>query len=724
MNICQCLSTTAKLFPEKIAIVFDGEQWTYDQLEHKTQEAACWLSQQGVAAGDRVAIMLPNALSFPVWYYATLRIGAIAVSVSTRLAASEVAFVAEDCGATAFVASAAAMASVKAELPQITSVRLAVDDYGDPVYEELLQDNTTIESSFYDADPNEAALILYTSGTTGFPKGATLSHSNVRSNVHAFNHLCNMQSDDRVLLAVPLFHCFGQNALLNSVLNVGGTIVLQQRFDLAQSKQLIADHQITHLYGVPMMFGLLHESCDVKDLTSVNYCFSAAATLPIQTGEAWQAKFGLPIHEGYGLTETSPFATYNHRDKFVSGSIGTPIDCVEIKIVDPETGDERSTGEPGEIAIRGPNVMLGYWNRPKETATAIRDGWFHSGDIGQLDEAGYLYIVDRVKDMIAIGGLKVFPAEVERVLLDHPSVIEAAVIGVPDSVLGEQVIAYLVVAGSCEQTETLEQVQRLAKEHLGNYKVPRQLIAIESLPRNPSGKVLKTKLRAMFHEQVSGMTQAAGLAGDCPEGEPQTPSQIKPAGVHTTSVTKTDDNLTGGIATAIDAKPESSAVPLNTPASIGLKPATLRSSLSKTHRSEKQRVVTDFICQMAREICDLNELPTAESSFIEAGLDSLAMVSLSSQLQVEVGLTPELPPTLLFDHPRMSDLAAFIVEVIDGVNDKTIGKPSHNAASMAVPPTSLNPNPPSDRNQLSHLRNEVEQLSEADALAELMKELD
>ena len=724
MNICQCLSTTAKLFPEKIAIVFDGEQWTYDQLEYKTQEAACWLSQQGVVAGDRVAIMLPNALSFPVWYYATLRIGAIAVSVSTRLAASEVAFVAEDCGATAFVASAAAMASVEAELPQVTSVRLAVDDYGDPVYEELLQDNTIIESTFYDADPDEAALILYTSGTTGFPKGATLSHGNVRSNVHAFNHLCNMQSDDRVLLAVPLFHCFGQNALLNSVLNVGGTIVLQQRFDLAQSKQLIADHQITQLYGVPMMFGLLHESCDVKDLASVNYCFSAAATLPIQTGEAWQAKFGLPIHEGYGLTETSPFATYNHRDKFVSGSIGTPIDCVEIKIVDPETGEERSTGEPGEIAIRGPNVMLGYWNRPKETATAIRDGWFHSGDIGQLDEAGYLYIVDRVKDMIAIGGLKVFPAEVERVLLDHPSVIEAAVIGVPDSVLGEQVIAYLVVAGSCEQTETLEQVQRLAKEHLGNYKVPRQLIAIESLPRNPSGKVLKTKLREMFHEQVSGMTQATGLAGDCPEGGPQTPSQVKPTDVHTTSVNKTDDNTTGGIATAIDAKPEASAVPLNTPASIGLKPATLRSSLSKTHRSEKQRVVTDFICQMAREIGDLDELPTAESSFIEAGLDSLAMVSLSSQLQVEVGLTPELPPTLLFDHPRMSDLATFIVEVIDGVNDKTIGEPSPNAASMAVPPTSLNPNPPSDRNQLSHLRNEVEQLSEADALAELMKELD
>ena len=307
------------------------------------------------------------------------------------------------------------MKSVEAELPEVATVRLAVDDCGDPL-EKPLREDAASESTLYDADPNEAALILYTSGTTGFPKGATLSHGNVRSNVHAFNHLCNMQSEDRVLLAVPLFHCFGQNALLNSVLNVGGTIVLQQRFDLAEFKRLIIDHQITQLYGVPMMFGLLHESCNVADLASVNYCFSAAATLPLQTSLAWQEKFGLPIHEGYGLTETSPFATYNHRDKFVPGSIGMPIDNVEIKIVDPETGDERSTGDPGEIAIRGPNVMLGYWNRPEETATAIRDGWFYSGDIGQLDETGYLYIVDRVKDMITIGGLKVFPAEVERVL--------------------------------------------------------------------------------------------------------------------------------------------------------------------------------------------------------------------------------------------------------------------------------------------------------------------
>ncbi|MDA8564315.1 acyl--CoA ligase, partial [Mariniblastus sp.] len=261
MNICQCLITTAKIFPEKVAIVFDKQQWTYAQLEAKSLAAANWLSQQGVATGDRVAIMLPNAPSFPVWYYATLRIGAIAVSVSTRLAASEVAFVVEDCGATAFVASESALDSAQAELPDVATVRLAVNDFGEPIDSQISLDdcmanaNIAAKAFVYDANPDEAALILYTSGTTGFPKGATLSHGNVRSNVHAFNHLCNMQAEDRVLLAVPLFHCFGQNALLNSVLNVGGTIVLQQRFDLAQSKKLIAENQVTQLYGVPMMFG-------------------------------------------------------------------------------------------------------------------------------------------------------------------------------------------------------------------------------------------------------------------------------------------------------------------------------------------------------------------------------------------------------------------------------------------------------------------------------------
>ena len=666
MNICECLTTTAKLVPERVALIFQEQPWTYAELDGQSLAAAGVLRGGGIEPGDRVALMLPNAPSFPVWYYACLRIGAIAVSISTRLAASEVAFVVEDCDAKAFIGSQQATDSSESELPQCAELQLAVDDWGQPIDAGQSLKETGIQTEIYNADPDEAALILYTSGTTGFPKGATLSHGNVRSNVHAFNHLCKMRPEDRVLLAVPLFHCFGQNALLNSVLNVGGTIVLQQRFDLAESKQLIADHKVTQLYGVPMMFGLLHESCNPEDLVSVNYCFSAAATLPIQTSLAWQEKFGQPIYEGYGLTETSPFATYNHRIKFVPGSIGMPIDSVEVKIVDPETGEACPDGKPGEIAIRGPNVMLGYWNRPEETAAAIVDGWFRSGDIGRLDDAGYLYIVDRVKDMIAVGGLKVFPAEVERVLLDHPSVAEAAVVGVPDAVMGEQVLAYLVFADGCDQQQAVAEVRHHVKEHLGNYKVPRQLIAIETLPRNPSGKVLKTKLREL-----------AGSSVEIGEGENQASS-------------------------------ESRAQPMIV---SGLKPATLRDALSKVHRSEKDRVTTQFVCEMVGELGDLDEAPNPNASFIEAGLDSLAMVSLSSQLQIEVGPDPELPPTLLFDHPQIADLVTFLLATLE---NRTNFPPRKSENAAAIP----------DANVLADLRCEIEQMSEDDALAQLMKELD
>ena len=663
MNICECLTTTAKLFPDRIAVVFGDRQWTFRELEQKSQAAAAVFQQHDIKPGDRVALMLPNAPSFPVWYYGALRIGAIAVSVSTRLAAGEVAFVVDDSGAKAFVASTDAMSTVEAELPAHAELRLAVDEFGEPTEDAGNDFASASYQDIYNVEPNEAALILYTSGTTGFPKGATLSHGNVRSNVHAFNHLCNMQPDDNVLVAVPLFHCFGQNALLNSVLNAGGTIVLQQRFDLSETKRLIADQNITQLYGVPMMFSLLLDSCTVEELAGVNYCFSAAATLPIQTGNAWQQKFNLPIHEGYGLTETSPFATYNHRLKFVPGSIGMPIDSVEIKIVDPETDESCSTGEPGEIAIRGPNVMLGYWNRPKETADAIREGWFYSGDIGQLDESGYLYIVDRVKDMITVGGLKVFPAEVERVLLDHDAVSEVAIVGVPDSVFGEQVFGFLVLTEGTPEQTALSDISAYAQSHLGNYKVPRRMVAIEKLPRNPSGKVLKTKLREMAAESIN----VASING------------------------QTD-----------------------TAAPLAAQSPTLKPLLQKSHRSERLRTTIEFLRQQVRNLSGEESSPDADQSFVDAGLDSLAMVSLSTQLQIEIGREPELPPTLLFDYPRISDLAGFLVETIDS---------NHRAAhpSGTTQPTTGTPAAPHFR---SPIRSDIEQMSEEEALVELMKELE
>ncbi len=654
MNICESLTSTAKLLPDKTAIWFEGQSITYSQLNHGSAAAAEVLCDMGVGRGDRVAIKLPNVPAFAIWYYAALRVGAIAVSVSSRLADSEVQFVIEDCQPKAFVENGQATREGTATI--VTS------DDGLLCNGKALQSASDAQAGFWHrADPNDAALILYTSGTTGFPKGATLSHANVRSNVAAFNHLCNQQSKDVVLLAVPLFHCFGQNALLNSVLNVGATLVMQRQFDLTEAVNLIQEQGVTQLYGVPMMFGLLHDRCDASDLSSVNYCFSAATTLPIQTAQRWREKFNMPIHEGYGLTETSPFASYNHKVRFTPGSIGTPIDAVEMKVVDPETGQECQPGEPGEIIIRGPNVMLGYWNRDEETAESIRAGWFHSGDIGQVDQDGFFYIVDRVKDMISVGGLKVYPAEVERVLLDHASVEEAAVVGFPDEVFGEQVVAFLVShevpadavhgdgVGSGSSHPVADDVRAFAQSRLANYKSPRQIIFLKELPRNPSGKILKKELRERNIPSPASADSAAQLQ---------------------------------------------------------LRRPTLKNTLARTHANNRIAATNEFLQGLVQTIGRQDEAVLPETRLLDAGLDSLMIVEMSAQLQAELGPGHEFAATTIFDHPRVCDLAGFLVEQLYTKESAAIA--DHKPAAETV----------SDS-----IREEVESLSEQEAIEALLKEL-
>ena len=633
MNICEHLTATARLFPDHDAIRFEGRCFSYAQLDRLTIAAAESLARAGAERGDRIAIMLGNVPAFAVWYYAALRLGAIAVSASTRLTASEVAFVVADCEARVFVTDEATLRQVQPQLPACVAKSLSVSDLADVCDGQALELDADANSTWVACQPDDPALILYTSGTTGFAKGATLSHMNVRSNVHAFNHLCNMQPDDRILLAVPLFHCFGQNALLNSALNVGATLILQRRFDLNEAKRLIADQGVTQLYGVPMMFQLFLDSCDPSDLAAVDYCFSAAATLPIQVSEQWQRKFGMPINEGYGLTETSPFASYNHRLKYVAGSIGTPIDAVEMKIVDTETGEDCGSGELGEIAIRGPNVMLGYWNRRQETQDAIRDGWFHSGDVGRVDEQGFFYIVDRVKDMITIGGLKVYPAEVERVLLDHEVIAEAAVVGIPNDVLGEQVVAFVVLRNDNPSlsTQQLSAIRQHAEDHLASYKVPRRIVPIGELPRNPSGKVLKTQLRE-FDFSAPSTDLEAGLDSD---GDPQT--VITPQR------------------------------PLREP--------TLRKQLDATHPSGRSRVASQFVQELVQTIGGRDDLPEADERFLDVGLDSLTIVEMTAQIQAELGAAHEFSATVVFDHPRICDLGDYLVQLL------TEDAPQENAAA-------------------------------------------
>ncbi len=673
MNICEHLARSAKLFPEKEAIVFEGRRFTYAELDSLSRSVAELLSKSGVVGGDRVAIMMPNVPAFVVWYYGALRVGAIAVSVSTRLSAKEVSFLVGDCGAGTFVALADAMSNVKAGLPDCVANCYETSDLGDLCDAQPLTQPTTESESWIVCEPDDPALILYTSGTTGFAKGATLSHMNVRSNVHAFNHLCNMQPEDRILLAVPLFHCFGQNALLNSAFNVAATLVLQRKFDPSEAKRLILDEQVTQLYGVPMMFQLFQDSCQKEDLSSVTYCFSAAATLPIQVGSRWQDKFDLPIHEGYGLTETSPFASYNHRIKFTPGSIGTPIDCVEMKIVNSETGETCGPGELGEIAIRGPNVMLGYWNRSEDTANAIKDGWFHSGDIGRQGDDGFFYIVDRVKDMISVGGQKVYPAEVERVVLNHAGVSQCAVVGLPDPVFGEKVVAFLVASpsGLNDGEQLIQEVRTLASENLGNYKVPREFILIDELPRNPSGKILKTKLAKRERSQ----------------SDPAIPN----------------DDSSGGS----KAKPALSS-------QANLRPATLRNQLKSAFSADQSKISVGFVQNLVQAITGADELPEEDVRFLDAGLDSLMVVEMSSQVQIEVGNDVEIPATLVFDYPRINDLAEFLLTTINSEMDQV--STQTETKTSKPPKTHFNSSP--------NVEKEIASMSEEQALAELMKELE
>ena len=434
--------------------------------------------------------------------------------------------------------------------------------------------------------------------------------------------------------------------------------------------------QVTQLYGVPTMFQLFHDSCEPADLRSVRYCFSAAATLPVQVSRRWQEKFGMPINEGYGLTETSPFASYNHRLQFVTGSIGTPIDAVEMKIVNTDTGETCGPGELGEITIRGPNVMLGYWNRPEDTARAIRDGWFYSGDIGRIDEHDFFYIVDRVKDMIAVGGLKVYPAEVERVLLDHAAVGQVAVVGFPHAVFGEQVVAFVVVSDHAQdRSEHLAaEITQHARTVLANYKVPHRIVFIDELPRNPSGKVLKTKLRGYDLRRSNAHEGSAAEIGVTPNASGDT-----------------------------------------VPVAIATREPTLRKKLLETHEADRQRVATSFIQEFVQSLTLAEELPGADARFLDAGLDSLMLVEMSSQIQVEVGPQQDIPATLVFDYPRICELADFLVKTT--MPAESIGQESPSAVIHA-------PTAKSAPSETVKMREQIAALSEEEALQELVRELE
>jgi len=491
-NLALDLREAAQMYPDSPAIKLDEETLSYARLDDLSARAAGWLRERGLRPGDPVGIMAPNVPHFPVLYYGVLRAGGAVVPMNPLLKAREVAHYLGDSGArlvlaweTAADEAAAGAATAGAEAVSI----------GGPTLNEIAS-WPRLDEVTRCAD-EDTAVILYTSGTTGTPKGAELTHANMHRNASVTAaSLLALGPEDVLMGCLPLFHSFGQTCGLNAAVLSGACLTLIPRFSPAAALHVIERDRVTVFEGVPTMYvAMLGEGAGSTDTSSLRLCVSGGAALPVEVLQGFEKAFRTVILEGYGLSETSPVATFNRRDRRKPGSIGLPIDGVELKLVSVEDGDTDAAGGDGgvgEIAIRGHNVMKGYWNRPDATAAAIRGGWFHTGDLARVDADGFYYIVDRKKDMIIRGGYNVYPREIEEVLYEHPAVLEAAVIGVPHPVLGEEVAAAVTLRPGAVSTP--DELRSYVKERVAAYKYPRHVWLTAGLPKGPTGKLLKREI--------------------------------------------------------------------------------------------------------------------------------------------------------------------------------------------------------------------------------------
>ena len=434
--------------------------------------------------------MLPNVPYFPICYYGVLRAGGVVVPMNVLLKRREVAFYLSDSGAKLLFAWEGFKEDAETGAADADTECVLVSP---GAFEETL---ATAEpaSGVADVDSSDTAVILYTSGTTGTPKGAELTHGNLKRNSEISRGLFDLGPEAVVLGALPLFHSFGQTCCMNAVIGAGGTLTLIPRFEPGKALEIIQRDKVNVFEGVPTMYNaMLHQpDRDGYDTSTLEVCASGGSAMPVELMKGFEQAFGCKVLEGYGLSETSPVASFNHPDRErKAGSIGTPVDGVEMKVVDDD-GNDVPAGEVGEIVIRGHNVMKGYWRKPDATAETIRDGWFHSGDMAKVDPEGYFFIVDRKKDLIIRGGYNVYPREIEEVLYEHPDVREAAVIGVADDSLGEEVGA--AVALKEGSSTTPEELREFVKKQVAAYKYPRQVWLVDDLPKGPTGKILKREI--------------------------------------------------------------------------------------------------------------------------------------------------------------------------------------------------------------------------------------
>ncbi len=490
MSLARLLTDAAAQHGERTAVKLDDIELNYQTLDEGSARVAGLLAAKGVQADDRVGIMLPNVPYFPVVYYGVLRAGGVVVPMNPLLKGREVAFHLQDSG-TNVIFVWGDMAEEAEQGGQEAGAEVISIAPGE--FEKLLGEQEPRREVVDRAD-EDTAVILYTSGTTGTPKGAELTHANLKRNVEVSTGLFDMSCEDVVFGGLPFFHSFGQTCALNATIAGGGTITLLPRFEPGKAFEIIQRDKVTILEGVPTMYSALlnHPDGDQCDTSSLRVCVSGGSALPGEVLRGFEDKFGAAILEGYGLSETSPVASFNHPDRERKvGSIGTPIEGVEMKLVDDD-GKDVPQGEVGEIVIKGHNVMRGYWGREDATAEVLQDGWFHTGDMGQIDEDGYFFIVDRKKDLIIRGGYNVYPREIEEVFYTHPAVAEAAVVGVPHDELGEEIGAAVALKeGESVDEDTLRD---FIKEEVAAYKYPRQIWFVDELPKGPTGKILKREI--------------------------------------------------------------------------------------------------------------------------------------------------------------------------------------------------------------------------------------
>ncbi|WP_435058566.1 long-chain-fatty-acid--CoA ligase [Streptomyces sp. bgisy060] len=484
------LARSAAAHPDRTALRLGADELSYGALDALAWRAAALLRARGVGSGDRVALSLPNSALFAVLYYGILRAGGIVVPLNPLLRAGEVRHCLADAGAALLLGWHQEGAEAAGGARLAGTPYLAVEP---SEFTALLEARPPVPVDAARA-PEDTAVVLYTSGTTGAPKGAELTHRNVRRNVDEGVRVLGLGPEDVVFGGLPLFHSFGQVMGLNCAVSAGGCLTLMARFDPAGALDVIARDRVTVFLGVPTMYALLlrHPDRARHDVSSLRVCLCGGSPLPVAVLTGFESDFDCAVLEGYGLSESSPLACVNRIDRPRSpGTIGVPIEGVEMRVVDRD-GKEVPDGEVGEIVIRGHNVMKGYWRRPEATAAVVRDGWLHTGDLGTRDGAGDFRVVDRVKDVVIRGGFNVYPREVEEVLHLHPDVAEAAVLGVPHPVHGQEIAAAVVLRPGSGLSPT--KLRTHVRKRVAPYKYPRRIWFVDALPKGPTGKVLKRSI--------------------------------------------------------------------------------------------------------------------------------------------------------------------------------------------------------------------------------------